>query len=302
MPSVSAGEGTQDGTKSENTSETVLAVGPGTTETIEESGTLTSPTRLTARSTAQSTATRFQRFSTARMTPTRDRETSQTESMEEDVRKLTSGSKGFETTGKTTEPKPTDMLFEKSKVPEIPTRSETENTSCRDHAGRSGSNLRLSTLCNGYLGHLQDAGRRCSCRRGNACAQGEVREGPEAKARPRRWQQTADGKWRANRLAVHNVNGELDQMWAQDDQRVDGDRQEGSQSGLEACGPGGQEGRQVPREAVPGRSRHYESSGTPRQSVQGELQVREVRSEDALHSEARGVGPSTARTDRSGRR
>ena len=188
------------------------------TETVKGLGTSTSSTRLTARSTTRSTATRFQRFSTARMTPTRDGALSQMESKEEDVRKLTSGSRGFETTGKTTEPKPTDMLFEKSKVPEIPTRSETgladrretENTSCRDH--RSGSNLRLSTLCNGYLGHLQDAGRRCSCRRGNACAQGEVREGPEAKARPRRWQQTADGKWRARRLAVHNVDGELDQM------------------------------------------------------------------------------------------
>ena len=122
------------------------------TETIEESGTSTSPTRLTARSTTRSTATRFQRFSTARMTPTRDRETSQTESVEEDVRKLTSGSRGFETTGKTTEPKPTDMLFEKSKVPEIPTRSETGqadereigNASYRDR--RSGSNIRFSKL------------------------------------------------------------------------------------------------------------------------------------------------------------
>ena len=181
-----AGEGTQDGTNSENTSETVLAGGPGMTETTRGSGTSTSPTRLTARSTTRSTATRFQRFSTARMTPTRDGELSQMESKEVDVRRSTSGSKGFETTGRTTEPTPIDTLFEKSKVPEIPMRSETENTSCRDHAGRSGSNLRLSTLCNGYLGHLQDAGRRCSCRRGNACAQGEVREGPEAKARPRR--------------------------------------------------------------------------------------------------------------------
>ena len=92
---MNAGEGTKDGTKPGNTSETVLAGGPGTTETIEESGTLTSPTRLTARSTARSTATRFQRFSTARTTPTRNWETSQTESVEEDVRKLTSGSMGF---------------------------------------------------------------------------------------------------------------------------------------------------------------------------------------------------------------
>ena len=143
---MNAGEGTQDGTNSGNTSETVLAGGPGMTETMKGSGTATSSTRLTARSTTRSTATRFQRFSTARTTPTRDGALSQTESTAEDVRELTSGSRGFETTGKTTEPKPTDMLFEKGKVPEIPTRpttgtpgeGEIANSSCRDR--RSGSN------------------------------------------------------------------------------------------------------------------------------------------------------------------
>ena len=87
-------------------------------ETTGGPGTSTSPTRLTARSTTRSTATRFQRFSTARMTPTRDGALSQMESTKEDVRESTSGSRGSETTGKTTEPKPIDALSEKSKVPE----------------------------------------------------------------------------------------------------------------------------------------------------------------------------------------
>ena len=41
-------------------------------------------------------------------------------SKEEGTWESTSGSKGFETTGRTAEPKPTDALFEKSKVPEVP--------------------------------------------------------------------------------------------------------------------------------------------------------------------------------------
>merc|ERR1712060_688348 len=109
------------------------------------------------------------------MTPTRERELSQMESKEVDVRKSTSGSRGFETTGRTTEPTPTDPLFEKSKVPEIPARSETGRADDRDIGNltsrdrRSGSKFRSSTLCEAYLRQPEDAGERCGCRRGDAC-------------------------------------------------------------------------------------------------------------------------------------
>ena len=206
------------------------------------------------------------------------------------MRESTSGSRGIEITGMTAEPRPTDVLFEKGKVPEIPMRPETEqsnrpetsNTPCRDR--RSGSNQKLTVLANSYLSHPQDAGRRCSCSSGDTCAQGQVRVGAKVKARTRRWQQAADGKWRARRLTDRDVNEQLDEMRRPDDRRMDGGRPGGSSSGLEARGDGERKGRQVPREAMPGRSRHDESTGTSRQPVQGKLQVREVRTGDALRS------------------
>ena len=228
------------------------------------------------------------------------------------MRESPSGSRGFETTGTTTEPKPTDVLFEKSRVPEINKWPETEQsdkpeaseqgfarmlTPCRDR--RSGSNQKFTVLANRHLSYLQDAGRRCGCSSGDACAQGKVRAWAPVKARTRRWQQSPDGRWRASRLADRYINEQLDEMRRQDDRRVDGDRPEGPTPGLEARRDGEPPGRQVSWEAMPRRSRHDQPVGSSCQPVQGELHVREVRTGDALRSEARGNGQiSSTRTAR----
>ena len=226
------------------------------------------------------------------------------------MRKSTSGSRGFETTGKTTEAKPTDMLFEKAKVPEIPTRpttgtpggNEIGNTPCRDR--RSGSSRGLSKLCGSYLNHRCNA-RRCgsSGGGGDACAQGEVREGPEVEARPRRWHQAADGRWRARRLTIDRIDEQLDQDPGRqaNDRTMDGDRQGERDPGLEADHRCGQEGRPVHGSAMLRESQYDTPSDTPRQRLQGELHVRGMPAADAVHSEARGHGGTpegrTARTD-----
>ena len=119
------------------------------------------------------------------------------------------------------------MLFEKSRVPEINKRpapeqsDKPEASDIRWRDRRSGSNQKFTVLSNSYLSNLQDAGRRCGCGSGDACAQAP------GKARPRRWQQSPDGKWRARRLTFHDIDEQLDEMRRPDDQRVDGSRQEG---------------------------------------------------------------------------